>query len=508
MASENNSSTEDKSFLPKFIKWPLDTGLEDDEFRAGYPFRSTTPVNSNDLCQMDNFNINNSNMSTNSSIMFSSQLSGSSKYHREQQFNQILEQLTVASNALNYEEQITAIVTIYENLMVPLTFTPPTQFDSTVHKIDPIAQKYLEQASKSVQHLVAIKTLDDGNCLFNCITSLMPNSDLSAVELRVRTVVELIKNKTYYINKYAYLIGPIDEAIRRACNNNQFSELYELAALANVIQCEIRSVYPYIDYRAEMKNMNAIYKPIQSSTPIRGYVIIFWTSSRDEVTTRSRTNSGGIWSPNHFVPLVKYDENLNVLDDNQTPEKTTTKNNQTSLIRTPDFSSTRDVRKRFNSSTELSSSFQQLLTNSKSLDAERKHRERIEENEQQRNERLARDQLHKRIMRATENDQQRNERLADQRHRSAQNRLNENEQRRSIRLASTRERWKESQENKDEEQKLRRVRSISMRRRQKIIAKKQQTESNRFHWPSAIPNQLKERCLQDFIKQMSMNTLR
>ncbi|CAF2961133.1 unnamed protein product [Rotaria sp. Silwood2] len=47
MESENNSSTEDKSFLPKFIKWPLDMGLEDDEFRAGYPFRSTTPVNSN-----------------------------------------------------------------------------------------------------------------------------------------------------------------------------------------------------------------------------------------------------------------------------------------------------------------------------------------------------------------------------------------------------------------------------------------------------------------------------
>jgi hypothetical protein len=223
--------------------------------------------------------------------------------------------------------------------MAPLKLTPPMEFDSTTQTIDNIAQKYLEQASKTVQHLIPIKTLDDGNCLFNCITSLMPNSNLSAIELRglsiyfianlncdrieidyfiaVRTVVELVKNKSYYTNKYAYFTDRFDEVLRRACNNNQFCGLYELAALASVLQCEIQGVYPYIDYRAEMKNVNATYKPIQSSTPIRGRVIIFWTNTTDEVTTRANPNNAGVWSPNHFVPLVRCDANLNELNNNE-----------------------------------------------------------------------------------------------------------------------------------------------------------------------------------------------
>jgi hypothetical protein len=56
----------------------------------------------------------------------------------------------------------------------------------------------------------------------------------------VRTIVELVKNKTEYMNKFAHLIGRFDEALRRACNNKQFCELYELAALASVLSCEIQ----------------------------------------------------------------------------------------------------------------------------------------------------------------------------------------------------------------------------------------------------------------------------
>ena len=85
--------------------------------------------------------------------------------------------------------------------------------------------------------------------------------------IAVRTVIELVKNHTYYGNLYSNLIGPVSEAIRRTCNNNSFSELYELIALASVLQCEVQSVYPYIDYRAEMKSMNAVYKPMEISTP-------------------------------------------------------------------------------------------------------------------------------------------------------------------------------------------------------------------------------------------------
>ncbi len=78
----------------------------------------------------------------------------------------------------------------------------------------------------------------------------------------------------------------------------------ELVALASVLQCEVQSVYPYIDYRAEMKLMNAVYKPVDTSAPSNGRIIIFWSSTEDEVSTRARPGNCGTWNPNHFVLLV------------------------------------------------------------------------------------------------------------------------------------------------------------------------------------------------------------
>ncbi len=68
--------------------------------------------------------------------------------------------------------------------MAPLQIIPLIEFDDIKHTIDVVAQEYLKQASKNVQHLIPIKTLADANCLFNSIVSLMPDSDISAVELR------------------------------------------------------------------------------------------------------------------------------------------------------------------------------------------------------------------------------------------------------------------------------------------------------------------------------------
>lgn len=54
-----------------------------------------------------------------------------------------------------------------------------------------------------------------------------------------------------------------------------------------------------------MKIMNAVYKPIERSTRINRRVIIFWSSTEDETSTRARPGNGGIWNPNHFVPLLQ-----------------------------------------------------------------------------------------------------------------------------------------------------------------------------------------------------------
>jgi hypothetical protein len=68
--------------------------------------------------------------------------------------------------------------------MEPLELIPPIEFDIRKHTVDNVAQTYLAQASKNVQYLIPIKSSGDGNCLFNSIVSLMPDSGVSASELR------------------------------------------------------------------------------------------------------------------------------------------------------------------------------------------------------------------------------------------------------------------------------------------------------------------------------------
>ncbi len=121
----------------------------------------------------------------------------------------------------------------------------------------------------------------------------------------MRTIIELLKNKTYYDNLCSNLVPSFNEAIRRTCNNNSFSGFYEVVALASVLQCEVQSVYPYIDYRAEMKSMNAVYKPVEPSNLNNARVVIFWTNCEDEISTNTRPGGSGLWSPNHFVPLLQ-----------------------------------------------------------------------------------------------------------------------------------------------------------------------------------------------------------
>ena len=68
--------------------------------------------------------------------------------------------------------------------MVPLQILPIVEFDDTIHTVDTVAQEYLKQASKTIQQLIPIKTLADGNCLFHSIVSLIPDTNISVLELR------------------------------------------------------------------------------------------------------------------------------------------------------------------------------------------------------------------------------------------------------------------------------------------------------------------------------------
>ncbi|CAF1682371.1 unnamed protein product, partial [Adineta ricciae] len=291
--------------------------------------------------------------------------------------------------------------------------------------------------------------------------------------------MELLKNRIYYDAQFSTLIGPFNEALRRACNNYSFCELYELVALANVLHCEIQCVYPYIDYRAEMKCMNAVYKPLDTSVTKNGRLVIFWTSTYDELTTRERPSNGGVWNPNHFVPLVQSCRSDRSASNEpgspimQTPRKQTIKNNQISSIRSPEFSPPPNARKHRPSS----SSAERPQFNLETYDTQRKREERTIENEQQRKQRLITDRLRKRAVRENATEEQRLARLSADRASKHNTRENETEEQRLVRLSADRLSKHTTRENETEEQRLVR---LSADRASKHNTREDETEEQRL----------------------------
>ncbi|CAF3344902.1 unnamed protein product, partial [Rotaria socialis] len=435
------------------------------------------------------------------------QSSSCEKCERAHRFEQLLSHLTLASKAENYEERIsTTVVAICadEKLMAPLQLILPREFDERKHIVDSMAQKYLQQASKSVQHLVPIKSVADGNCLFNSIISLLPDSNLSAVELRVRTVIELVKNKIYYVNQCSNHVGPFEEALRRTCNNNTFSELYEIVALANVLQCEVQSVYPYIDYRAEMKIMNQMYKSAETLVPNSRRVIIFWSSTEDEISTRTRPGNHGIWNPNHFVPLLEQyrsyrtEDNERVSTTPESPRKATSKNSPASFIQSLEFSPPPNTTKHKDSAE----------TYFETIPVSQAASNRSSESEDQRNARLTEQRKRSVSNRSSESEDQRNARLTEQRKRSISNRLSHSQQRKTARLTCRQQHLKEIESVGRKQLMMKQTQIMSIQGQRRVLERKKQALIDQYHWPAAIPMQLKECCLQDFSDHMSMSVLR
>jgi hypothetical protein len=100
---------------------------------------------------------------------------------------------------------------------------------------------------------------------------------------------------------YSQYVGPINIAIKAICKDYTFSELYEIAALCNVLQCNIRSVYPKIDFQYYMAILDNVFTPVP---PIIANcnIAILWSHALNEKDARETNN--GTWSPNHFVPLI------------------------------------------------------------------------------------------------------------------------------------------------------------------------------------------------------------
>ena len=255
----------------------------------------------------------------------------------------------------------------------------------------------------------------------------------------------------------------------------------------------------------------------------------------------------------------------------QTPRKTTTKNNQPTTIRSPEFSPPSNNRKQKTSVVRSLCLNDEFRPQSNTYDAQRKKQQRAREDEQQRSVRLLNDRLQKQLERDNETEEERDARLSSKRIHTQMTRENETEEERNARLSSKRIHTQMARENETEEERNIRlfndrahkeavrqhenedeyrrrlaqqrkrttehrsnsskqrkstdnvygdtrfetgesnstqisVRNSSSRRR--MSQEDHSTILNQYTWPSAVPKNLKEHCLEEFSRHMSMSFLR
>lgn len=194
--------------------------------------------------------------------------------------------------------------------------------------------------------VVPITSTGDGNCLFNSASLAICQTETLAVELRLRTCLELAKNRQFYRNHpvlanaripYCGKDGPgvmsvetlcdltcfssssskvygdngferaFDHEITRTCKNYSYSSTLQIMALASVLGVPIEMVYPD--------------QKINSCLCIRTYSIlavrIMWTN------TLGWPDRSKEFVVNHFVPLFNGSDQASVgqVEAAKTPEE-------------------------------------------------------------------------------------------------------------------------------------------------------------------------------------------
>ena len=216
--------------------------------------------------------------------------------------------------------------------------TPITNRKDLVYSANLIADRVSEQILASLNMSVARRTpiyvSGDGNCLYNAISvGICGNESLSA-EIRVRTCLELIKNRHAYRNapnsRELFFVSPnYDDAVTSSACKGKFGCAWEMQAAATVIGRPIQSVYPprngLLDKAIGI--LNTVFTPVSSKSK-KEPLLIMWSNAVFSFV--------GSWLPNHFVPLVdtKSDSILDIYDVDAFPPLNSTVNESCSACPT------------------------------------------------------------------------------------------------------------------------------------------------------------------------------
>ena len=212
-------------------------------------------------------------------------------------------------------------------LSLPM-FTPDTNHTNTNRTIDEDSVGLVPADIQVKTKKLPVQVLGDGNCLPRSGSMLVSGHENYYEELRVRIIVELVKNEDYYCNEtnmrkglnneapkhttvaYAmysdhYIPGELlpnsrikkvfrDEVVG-LCQPNPFMGIWQIHSLSSVLGSPIYSVYPDKGNPFVRKHLHRLIEP-RTHKNNKTHVIM-WSNSRTDMPSQ-------YWVPNHFVPLM------------------------------------------------------------------------------------------------------------------------------------------------------------------------------------------------------------
>ncbi|XP_058844021.1 vertnin-like [Acipenser ruthenus] len=172
-------------------------------------------------------------------------------------------------------------------------------------------------------HMVPLACKGDGNLLFDAASMLLVGNTSLSLELQVRTVVELLLRKRYYLHgmidskvmlqaarfslcteesaeqmnlSMAVLEAIFDADVKATCFPGTFANMWHVYALASVIQCNIYSIYPMRNLKIR-PYFNRLIRPRtwpQGSELMTLHIM--WSGELESET---------VFKPQHFVPVMR-----------------------------------------------------------------------------------------------------------------------------------------------------------------------------------------------------------
>nr|XP_020459489.1 vertnin [Monopterus albus] len=233
----------------------------------------------------------------------------------------VLEELQEATE-LSGLDALTRVALEVDQVLTPfqLPRTPCQNFpewpgvDSAAHGLYP---------ADAPDGLLPLNCKGEGNVLFDAVSMLLVGNTVLSLELQVRTVVEMVLWKRYYLSEmidskmmlqavrfslcaeesedmlnlpFTILEAIFDADVKASCFPGSYTNMWHVYALSSVLQFNIYSIYPMFNLKIR-PYFNRVVRPRtwpKDSVPVTLYIM--WSGE---------LQSDESFRPNHFVALVQ-----------------------------------------------------------------------------------------------------------------------------------------------------------------------------------------------------------